>query len=132
MLNGRCLCGDVTYEYDGEITEVAICHCSQCRRAQGTPFVTNAPVDTDKLRFLTGESSLKSYFASKDKRRVFCENCGSPIFSQRTDMPEVVRLRLGTLTSLVNHTPDYHIFYGSKVDWFDGVGQVPTYDENKD
>lgn len=132
MLEGRCLCGDVTYEYDGGITEIAICHCSQCRQAQGTPFVTNAPLEAAKLRFLTGEATLKSYFASKEKRRVFCENCGSPIFSQRMDMPEVVRLRLGTLTTPVNHTPDYHIFYGSKVDWFEQVGQIPLYEDNKD
>ena len=132
MLEGRCLCGDVQYEYDGDITEVAICHCSQCRKAQGTPFVTNAPVETDKLRFVSGDDSLKSYFASENKRRVFCSNCGSPIFSQLVDMPEKVRLRLGTVTSPVTRSPDYHIFHDSRVDWFDGVESLPIYAENKD
>ena len=132
MLKGRCLCGSVQYEYQGEITEIAICHCSQCRQAQGTPFVTNAPIETDKLRFVSGEDSLKSYFSSENKRRVFCSHCGSPIFSQRMDMPEKVRLRVGTITSLVEHSPDYHIFHDSKVHWFDGSEGIVAYAENKE
>lgn len=132
MLEGQCLCGDVRYEIEGDITEIAICHCSQCRQAQGTPFVTNAPLDTDKVRFVTGEASMKSYFSSENKRRVFCENCGSPIFSQRVDMPEKIRIRVGTLTSPVNHTPDYHIYHDSKADWFGSLEGIPAYGENKD
>jgi len=40
MIRGSCLCGKVKYEYDGEIEEIAMCHCSQCRKAQGGAFGT--------------------------------------------------------------------------------------------
>ncbi|OUS25261.1 hypothetical protein A9Q99_21965 [Gammaproteobacteria bacterium 45_16_T64] len=129
MLKGQCLCGEVAYQYDGELTEVAICHCSQCRRAQGTPFVTNAPVNMDQLTFLSGEHLLKDYFATENKRRVFCSNCGSPIFSQRMDKLDTVRLRLGTFTTPISHTPDYHIYHSDRVEWFDCVAGIPTYAE---
>ena len=35
--------------------------------------------------------------ASPLKRRVFCGTCGSPLFSPRDDLPDVLRLRAGTL-----------------------------------
>jgi len=40
MINGRCLCGKVSYQYQGEIEEIALCHCSQCRKAQGSASVS--------------------------------------------------------------------------------------------
>ena len=44
MYTGRCLCGDICFEYDGPIGPVALCHCSQCRRAHGSAFSASAPV----------------------------------------------------------------------------------------
>lgn len=32
MITGRCECGRVRYEVDGDITDFSHCHCSQCRR----------------------------------------------------------------------------------------------------
>jgi hypothetical protein len=44
MYTGSCLCGGVAYEIDGELEPIQVCHCSQCRKAQGTAIVTNIPV----------------------------------------------------------------------------------------
>jgi hypothetical protein len=44
MLKGSCLCGQVRYEYDGEITEISICHCQQCRKAQGAAHAVVSPI----------------------------------------------------------------------------------------
>lgn len=131
MYQGSCLCGAVAYTYGREIAEVAICHCSQCRRAQGTPFVTNAPVATEAFRWLRGEDRLKSHYASANKRRVFCADCGSPLFSQRMDRPEVMRLRLGTLEGNPPLKPSYHIYWDSRVSWFECHDDLPKYAEGK-
>ncbi len=131
MLKGQCLCGCVQYTYHGEITEVAVCHCDQCKRAQGTPFVTNAPIQNNLFELVQGESLLKSYFSSPHKRRVFCSECGSPLFSQRTDMPEVIRLRLGTVREGYIPPPAYQIYCDSKATWLQLGEQVLCYPENK-
>lgn len=73
MLKGRCLCGQVTYEYQGEITELAVCHCQQCKQAQGTPFVTNAPIENAKMNWLTGTDQFKSYYSSPNKNAYFAK-----------------------------------------------------------
>jgi hypothetical protein len=131
MIKGSCLCGGITYEYSGEITEVAVCHCNQCKRAQGTPFATNAPIDFAKFKFLSGEELLKSFYSSPNKRRVFCSNCGSPIFSQRTDMPDTIRLRVGTVTVGIIPEPAYQAFCESKSEWFVLDDNKPAYPQSK-
>ncbi len=131
MIKGNCLCGLVAYEYSGELTEVAVCHCNQCKLAQGTPFATNTPVDTSKLTWVKGEGNLTSYFSSPNKKRVFCSSCGSPMYSQRTDLPEKTRLRLGTVTEGEIPRPHYQIYCQSKSQWFELNSEKPEYDSNK-
>ncbi len=131
MYQGSCLCGGIQYEYHGEFDEIAICHCSQCRRAQGTPFVTNAPIAADRFVITQGEHLLKSYFSQPLKRRVFCADCGSPIFSQRTDHPEVLRLRLGTVSGDIQGRPGYHIYHDSRANWFTLNDDLPRHAAGK-
>jgi len=130
MIKGSCLCEGVKYEYDGVITELAVCHCDQCKRAQGTAFVTNAPISNEKFRFISGEEQVKVYFSSPNKKRVFCSHCGSPLFSQRTDMPDTIRLRVGTVTEGHIPNPDYQIYCESKADWLVLSDSKPEYPQN--
>lgn len=131
MYRGSCLCGGIQYSYAGELSEIAICHCSQCRRAQGAPFATNAPVDASAFTLLQGDALLRSYLSSPNKRRVFCSQCGSPLYSQRLDKPDILRLRVGTLHGDIPIRPAYHIYYASKADWFDCDDDLPKYAANK-
>ena len=59
MIEGGCLCGGVRYQYDGKIGEISICHCAQCRKAQGSAFAAVSPVATARLRILAGAELLK-------------------------------------------------------------------------
>lgn len=131
MIKGSCLCQEVKYEYSASINEVAICHCNLCKRAQGTPFVTNAPINLERFSFTQGSEFVKEYFSSQNKKRTFCSNCGSPFYSQRTDMPEVIRLRLGSVTEGDIPEPNYEIYCESKSSWFSDNAERPNYAKNK-
>ena len=131
MIKGSCLCEAVKYEFMGEFDEVAICHCNQCKRAQGTPFVTNAPVALSKVTFTQGLDAIKTYLSNPNKKRVFCGSCGSPLYSQRVDMPETIRLRLGTVTHGHIPEPNYEIFCESKSAWLSEDASRPNYQQNK-
>jgi hypothetical protein len=128
MLNGRCLCGKVSYKYNGVIEEIAMCHCSQCRKAQGGAFATNSPVKTDKLEF-TGTEFIKEFQTSDLKVRAFCSNCGSPLYSARSDMPEIRRLRMGSIDTDFTGDSRYHIYTDSKASWYEIVDNHPQYKE---
>lgn len=131
MITGSCLCGGVQYNYHGIIRELVICHCNQCKRAQGNVFATNAPVESRLLKFTQGESLLKVYYSNPQKQRVFCCDCGSPIYSAHDDKPGIYRLRAGTITSPLERTPDYQQYCESKTHWIDLDETIPAYQRQK-
>ena len=124
---GSCLCGGVRYEYRGDFGLFTLCHCSQCRKAQGSAFAAVLPAQTQHFTLLQGEDLLKSYSSSPGKQRVFCGVCGSPLYSRLDSKPELLRLRVGSLDTPVNRKPDAHIFAASKADWYDINDDVPQY-----
>jgi hypothetical protein len=132
MISGSCLCGGVRYEYDGEIQEVSMCHCSQCRRAQGSAFVAVAEIDASRFKLACGADLLKEFRAVPHKARVFCSNCGSPIYSARDDLPNVKRLRLGTVATPFHCSNRYHIHVASKATWHEITDSLPQHAEAKD
>lgn len=117
-LTGGCLCGAVRYELRGPLGPIVMCHCGQCRKAQGGAFAVNAPVAREDFRLLAGEAELKGYESSPGKWRSFCGRCGSPIHSRRDDRPEVLRLRLGSLDGTPPGRPAAHIHVASKAGWW--------------
>lgn len=127
MYTGSCLCGGVMFEVDGELEPIQVCHCSQCRKAQGSAFVTNIPVATAAFRLLQGEGLLSSFESSPGKYRVFCSLCGSPVYSKRADMPEVLRLRAGLLDGDLKTRPIGHFYFGSKANWFQINDDLPKF-----
>jgi hypothetical protein len=131
MIKGGCLCGKVRYEYDGDISEIAMCHCSQCRQAQGGAFATNSPVDAGKLQF-SGQESIKEFESNENKVRAFCINCGSPLYSARKNLPNIKRLRVGTMETAFTCENKYHIFSSSKAPWHSIADSYPQFREHKD
>lgn len=129
MIVGSCLCGRVRYQYAGEIDEISLCHCSQCRKAQGSAFVAVAPIARSLFTIVSGREQLKEFRATPGKARVFCGECGSPLYSVREDKPDVLRLRVGTLDSQIQASRLYNAFVGSKAGWYDIHGNYPEYDE---
>lgn len=126
MLEGSCLCGAVRYRIDGELGPIVCCHCSMCRKAQGTAFAANAPVDAARFRVVEGEGALRSYRSSPGKERVFCGTCGSPIFSRRDGAADV-RIRVGTLDTPISVRPVAHIHAASKATWWEIADELPRH-----
>ena len=120
MHHGSCLCGAIRYEIRGELGPIVLCHCAQCRKAQGSAFAANAPVSTGDFAIVAGGDALAAYESSPGKKRHFCRHCGSPIFSARDSAPDVVRVRIGTLDTRVDARPTAHIFAASRAEW-DGI-----------
>lgn len=74
-LDGRCLCGQVTFKarpFGG----AGACHCETCRRWSGGIFLgvqlAGAPCFAD-------QAPLAVYRSSQWGERVFCRNCGASL-----------------------------------------------------
>lgn len=124
---GGCLCGGIKFELRGELEPIQICHCEECRKAQGTPFVTNIAVLEENFSITQGEALLKGYESSPGKMRVFCSHCGAPILSKRTSLPGVVRVRAGLIEGDLPVTIAFHIFTADKANWWPILDAAPQY-----
>jgi len=129
MIKGSCLCSAIQFEYRGAMGKIAMCHCQQCRKAQGAPFASNMPVDVSEFSIIEGKNFVKEYESSPGKMRAFCSQCGSPIYSRRESLPDNIRLRVGTFDSIIEAKPDYHIYVGSKAEWWEINDDCRQYQE---
>ena len=129
MHTGGCLCGAVRYTIEEDLAPIEICHCSQCRKAQGSAFAANIPARRANFRLVRGEDKLSEYRATPSKRRVFCSACGSPLFSQRDDAPDMIRLRAGTLDEPVSAAIGFHFMVASRASWWTISDDLPQHAE---
>jgi hypothetical protein len=129
MLSGSCLCNGVQYEIKGELGDIMQCHCQKCRKANGSAFAANAAIPTTAFTLLKGKELLAEYESTPGVFRVFCKQCASPLYSRRPSMPELLRLRIGTLDTKIEGKPSSHIFVGSKAEWYEICDDIPQYQE---
>jgi len=123
----QCLCAGIKFRIEGELEPIQICHCSQCRRAQGGAFAANIPVNESAVHFDSGAELMAEYESTPGKKRVFCKRCGSPLYSARSSLPGVLRIRAGLITEPLNVRPLFHAYVDSKANWYDIRDDVPQH-----
>lgn len=128
MYKGGCLCGGVRFEISGPIRNIVHCHCSRCRKAQGSAFATNGIVNDIDFKLVSGGDMLTAYESSPGQTKYFCKVCGSPIMSKTVSKPDQVRVRVGTIESDIEERPMAHIFVTSKANWEEIAGNLPQYE----
>lgn len=128
MIAGRCECGCVRFEVNGDIFDFSHCHCSQCRRLHGAAYATFAGVRRGDFRYLAGASDVSTYASSPSNDRVFCSICGSTILVDPQDEPEHLYLSMSTLEGDPSRPAGYHAYVGSKAPWHEISDDLPQYD----
>jgi hypothetical protein len=123
--SGRCLCGAIQYEYDGEPVEVLHCHCESCRRQTSSPVATFVMVRRAGLRFTRGAPT--GYASSPGVRRSFCAACGSPIAYETERRPDIVDLYVGTLNDPSRVAPTCHVHAEEQLAWFEMADELPRF-----
>lgn len=130
MVTGRCLCGGIRFEVDEPLEPIQVCHCGQCRKAQGTAFATNIPVQEAHFRLLAGAELLTRFSSSPGKQRCFCSRCGSPIYSCHEQLPGVLRIRAGVLDGELATRMQAHFYTAHKANWFEINDDLPCFAEH--
>lgn len=128
--HGSCLCNSIKFEFESKFNSYGFCHCRSCRKASGSAFAANIPVEAARFRLISGDSMLQKYESSPNKYRCFCSNCGSPIYAHVSKNPEVLRVRLGSLDTEFTEDPKCHYFTKERAHWFhiaDEFQQFPAW-----
>lgn len=125
----QCLCGGIRFRIDGELAPIQICHCAQCRRAQGSAFAANIPVAESALHVDSGRDLMNEFESTPGKKRAFCRRCGSPVYSRRDNLPGVLRIRAGLINEPLPVRPAFHAYVASKANWYEIHDSVPQHAE---
>ncbi len=97
-ITGKCYCGALQYEANGEPAFKGQCHCRECQYfSGGSPNVIIA-MPTDGFSYTKGKPKV---FARSDLpapvSREFCAECGTQIAARVASMGAVIAIKAGTL-----------------------------------
>ena len=128
VICGGCLCGSVRYEATGQPYNITHCHCSDCRRGSGAPFVTWASFRRNEFRFTVGEP--------KDLRwagrvRSFCPHCGTPLTFLTEPSADEIDVTVCSFDQPAILTPADHIWVEDRLPWIRLADGLPAYGQTR-
>jgi len=128
VTKGHCLCGQVTFEFDGSPLWCGHCHCDSCRRATASPFTTWIGVRRESCRFSGIEPIVRQ--SSPGARRSFCRNCGSPVAFESDRWPDETHLYAALLERPADAAPQFHVHVAEKLPWIKLDDGLPQYERS--
>ena len=117
MMTGGCLCGSVRYEAQPDISSAYYCHCRDCQIGSGSAFHVAVLAPQSSFRVLAGETSIyaKTADSGNNIERVFCPNCGTPIWWIGEGFPDVMVLTVSSLDNPEAIVPSRELWTDSAV-----------------
>lgn len=126
MLSGRCHCGKISYQAEGEAEHHALCHCGDCRRSAGAPAVGWIAFKEAQVR-VDGEPV--TYASSEHGRRDFCGSCGTGLFYRNAAfLPGIIDIQSSTLDNPEEHPPGAQIQVAERLDWMTRLADIPAFE----
>jgi hypothetical protein len=126
---GGCLCGTLRFASSVDPIDTGYCHCRMCQKLSGAPVLAWASFAAEQLSYVKGRPKI--YRSSAHGQREFCEECGSQIAFRSIDVPGTVEINIGTLDDPANVPPQFHIWCGSRIAWFDTDDDLPRFPESE-
>ncbi|MGO1057227.1 GFA family protein [Crossiella sp. CA198] len=130
MRTGHCLCGAISYRFRAAPGPVILCHCEHCQRHSGAAFSVNVLVPRDSLD-ITGTPRTYRTVGTENgnqRDRLFCGDCGTPIFTILHERPELVIVKAGTLDDPSGLEPAAEVWWRRAQDWINPDPDRPRFD----
>ena len=129
-LTGGCLCGGVRFEVTHAPLVALYCHCTRCQRRTGTAASANARIAPGALRITAGEELVSTYDAGEGAfKKAFCSACGSALWAQHPEKPDIRSVRLGAFDTDPGIRPSFRQFVAYAAPWEpipeDGLPRYP-------
>ncbi len=125
-LTGGCYCGKIRYELASEPMAVVHCHCNNCKRSVGAPFVTWAVINQKDLNYL--QDTPVVHIINNKVERGFCDQCGSSISYHRIG-GDTIDITVGTFDDPNSVRPEKHIWDKRRIHWVTMDDGLPHFDE---
>ncbi|KAB8228004.1 Mss4-like protein [Aspergillus alliaceus] len=130
MPTGSCLCHIVKYQYDGEPSAKAVCHCLTCHKLSSGSSA-NLLIPNTNFRVTSGFPKTYSMTHESGMKLTthFCENCGSLLYKvgDREEFKGAVIVLAGTLDDeeeFEKAKPEAEFFVKHRVGWWPELGDA--------
>lgn len=115
---GRCLCGTVGFEIEGNPVFSANCHCRDCQRATGSAYMPVIGFPQSAVT-VTGEVT---YFerrgdSGKGASEGFCPRCGARLFARADVLDGIILVQAGNLDDPSVFKPQFDMYAASAQVW---------------
>jgi hypothetical protein len=128
-IEGGCLCGNVRYRLEVEPTHLVDCHCLDCRRVSGAPFVTWGTVHKTDLTILSGEIREVEY---SGRVRSFAGCCGTSLFFADNRSAPAIDVTIASFDQPEPYAPTVTIWAEDRLPWVILDPARTTYERGRD
>ncbi len=130
MREGGCLCGAVRYKIDVAEHISSNCHCTDCRRQSGAPYIAFTDVLVDKFQWIKAPKGVLK-FGDTSLRR-FCDGCGAFMMWESQAGDEYLSISTATIDDPSGLVPTSEIYTKSRMDGISPVEGAKQYLESDD
>lgn len=110
---GRCFCGTVELEVEGDPEAMGYCHCASCRSWSAAPVNAFMLFPKDNVRITKGAEHLGHFRKTENSDRQFCTRCGGHLMTDHPDWG-LTDVYAATLPSRA-FAPALHVHYAESV-----------------
>ena len=131
---GGCQCGNVTYQVTEQPIATFCCHCLDCQKLSTSSFSVSMVLRRSSFDLLTGDLTMWDRPAASGNitRCWFCPGCGNRIYHENPDVPDIVRLKPGTLDDTSVLEPIGHVWTCREQPWQENFHDLPRSDGQPD
>jgi hypothetical protein len=123
-LTGGCVCGGTRYVLKSRPFALIDCHCIDCRRSVGAPYVTWGSVRREDLVVIKSEPRK---IVHANRIRSFAACCGTHLFFEDSKDSDNIDVTIASLDDPIPFAPQKTIFLEDKLPWVTIDKSLPSF-----
>ncbi len=129
-ITGKCYCGGLRYEFNGEPVARMQCHCRECQYITGGGPNIFMVIPEDGFEYVAGEPKpFRRSDLEAPVTREFCPECGTHMLTRSPKRPGAIILKVGTMDDTSQYGgPEAAIFLCDKPDYHEIPDGIPTFE----
>ncbi len=124
-IDGRCHCGEITFEADVDPTALGICHCTDCQMLSGSAFRTTFSAGRFRAPDRCAEELRQDDREREQAPARLLWNLRNADFACAPVPPQSYSLRVGTIAQRAALSPRRQSWRRSALVWVDRLATVP-------
>lgn len=133
-VTGKCQCGSIQYKLTEPPIVTLVCHCIDCQKLSASAFSLTMAIKRHTFELVKGVLKVWTRPTAGGGTAIchFCPDCGNRIYHENPEMPEVLRLKPGTLEDTSFIEPEAHVWTKRAQPWVHIPEGVPRFEAQPD